>query len=68
MEVLKLKSLDELKEFCRKMSDNEEHKIRWVLKDGRIYFEQVKKARATINSNEVIVKMLKYADDIERIV
>jgi hypothetical protein len=71
MEIFKLKSPEELKEFCLKASEKSEKSgdhIRWKIKDDRIHFDSLKKSKPIINSDELIVKMLKYADDIEKIV
>lgn len=71
MELFQLKSPEELKEFCLKASEKSEKlgdHIRWKIRDDRIYFDSLKKSKPTINSNDLIVKMLQYADDIEKIV
>ena len=72
MELFRLKSNDELTSFIQKNVEKsgsaDDQQIRWKIKNDRIYFDSHKAKKQTINSNELIGKMLKYADDIEKIV
>lgn len=72
MELFRLKSNDELTSFIQKnvdrVSSGEDQNVRWKIRNDRIYFESSKAKKQTINSNDLISKMLKYADDIEKIV
>jgi hypothetical protein len=49
-------------------ASSQDHPIRWTTKDDRIYFSSQKTKKENINSSDLIVKMLRYAEDIEKIV
>jgi hypothetical protein len=46
----------------------EDHYISWKIKDNRIYFNSLKSKKDIINSGDLILKMPRYAEDIEKIV